>query len=108
MLDENIYEFEYQNYWRRALSLLPLIFFAPLILSFFWQKTNQGLIQFYVVSIVITFVIAYTLYRHIELPFRHEGTMRFDEEHMCFMSGSLCWTRKRIHLMEIVIYHLMT
>ena len=33
-------------------------------------------------SIVITFVIAYTLYRHIEAPFRHEGKMQFDEENI--------------------------
>lgn len=69
--------FVYQSYWLRVLILLPIIVILPLIEYIFLKPI--GNIFFWGGATVITFAVAFMLYKPLGAIIKSNGTMEFSD-----------------------------
>lgn len=75
----NIIEFQYQNYWKRAFFLLPLIMILPYIEYELLEDVITGIFGYLVICTIVTFLLAFTFYKHTNRWFTKGGTMKITD-----------------------------
>ena len=103
-------KFKYQNYWCRVIFLLPLIVILPSIEIVVLESLGMDLktVQFYMLSTIITFAVAFGLYKYTGALFTRQGTIEIDEEKICIYKGNKeeCLKVESILKVECVERHL--
>jgi hypothetical protein len=72
-------EFQYQNYWKRAFFLLPLIMILPYIEYELLEDVVTGILSYLVICTIVTFLLVFTLHKHTSRWFTKFGTMKITD-----------------------------